>query len=273
LLHRALALGWAPAHDLLQLQQDILHQSQMLVHDDQRPTITVRTLGADQIFLNGKPIDLGWQKAREVFFYLLAHRTGVALDRLREEIWPDLSVERSKEALRSAIYQLRSVLPRDLIVLQNRQTYLIDSNVAHIDYDVERFLLLSNGREEKINELFEVVHLYRGHYLPSTSNDWSTACRTMCEQRYLQVLHLLGREYEQAGDYSDALEFYRRILAINMFEEGAHAGVMRCQIELGNRAAAIQQYKQLRELLDNELGIDLDKESDVELLYSRILAS
>jgi two-component SAPR family response regulator len=71
--------------------------------------------------------------------------------------------------------------------------------------------------------------------------------------------------------YADALNLYRRILAIDDLDEAAHAGVMRCQMLLGNRAAAIGQYQTLRRALDEELGLDVERTSEVEQLYRRIL--
>jgi len=66
---------------------------------------------------------------------------------------------------------------------------------------------------------------------------------------------------------------YRRILEQEPFDELAHAGMMRCYLELGNRAAAIEHYRAFRTNLHDELGIDLDSSSEIELLYARILNS
>ncbi len=95
--------------------------AQGLVQNDQRLVVTVRTLNVDQIIFNGQPVDIGWHKAREVLYYLLAHPDGETIDVLREAIWTDLKPQRSRDALRSAIYQLRDALPREFIELHGRQ--------------------------------------------------------------------------------------------------------------------------------------------------------
>ena len=271
LLRRAQSAGWERAADWAQRHHDLLLAAQSLRQDDQRPILTVRTLGTDQILLDGQPVEIGWLKAREVFYYLLTHPDGTTPEALREAIWPDLPPERSRGALKTAIYQLRSALPRELIELHNRQFYRINRQVARIDYDVERFLeILETGATDQ-EGLFEAIDLYRGPYLPSTDSLWSHSLRTLLEQRYIHVLRSAAGQCERHGAYQDALTLYTRILAEDPLDESAHAGVMRCQIALGNRAAAIGQYHALRRILDEELGLDPERTSEAEQLYHRIL--
>ncbi|NJO84634.1 MAG: tetratricopeptide repeat protein [Blastochloris sp.] len=274
MLRRA-AAGWAPAHEWLQRQQDMTVSARLIEQDDQRPSLAIRTLGIDQILLDGQLVALGWAKAREVLYYLLAHSKGASIEDLCEVIWPDLVAERSREALRSAVYQLRSLLPRELIVLHRRQIYQIDRTVVRLEYDVERFEALfetlDERRDDQCEALFEAISLYRGSYLPTTDNTWSTALRTHLERRYLQALAMLAAHTERERDFDEAIVLYQRVLAMDAFDEAAHVGIMRCHVGRGNRAAAIQQYHTLRRLLDEELGLDLAADSDAERLYRRIL--
>lgn len=273
ILRRAHAAGWERAAEWLQRHQDILLASRMISHDDQRPVLVVRTLGTDQISLNGNTTEIGWQKAREVFYYLLAHPDGATSEALREAIWPDLSPQRSRGTLKTAIYQLRLALPRELIELHGRQTYRVNRDMVHIDYDLERFLTLLDTRADDPEKLLEAIDLYRGLYLPWSENNWSSSLRAYLEQRYLHTLRFAAEWCEQHEAYPDALIIYQRILTVDAMDEAAHAGVMRCQVALGNRAAAIDQYRFLRRILDEELGLELGRTSEVEQLYHRILAA
>jgi two-component SAPR family response regulator len=251
----------------------MLAVAQSLRHDGSHALLVVRTLGLDQITLNGRPLDLGWLKAREVFYYLLQHRDGASTDMLREAIWPDLGREASRNALKTAIYQLRSSLPRELIDLQGRHMYVINREAADIDYDVEQLLERLDLRGNDVERLWEALDLYRGPYLPWSDNEWSNRVRFDLEQRYLHALRKSAKQVEERHDYLDALMLYRRLLAIDMLDEAAHAGVMRCQIAVGNRAAAISQYQVARRLLDEELGIEPGDTSEIEQLYHSILTT
>jgi ATP/maltotriose-dependent transcriptional regulator MalT/DNA-binding SARP family transcriptional activator len=272
LIRRAAATGWKPAADWLHRQQHMLVAAQMIDQDDSRPVMAVQTLGVDQILLNGQPIQLGWFKAREVFYYLLAHPDGATIDRLCEVIWPALPGERSRETLRTAIYQLRSSLPRDLIVLQGRQVYQINRNIVRLDYDVERFLKILDAHPDDPEAILEAIDRYHGLYLACADNQWYISQRSYLEQRYLRALHTAATHYEALGAHIDALTLYERVLLVDKLDEASHVGIMRCQIALNKRAAAISQYHLLRRLLDDELGLDLGSSSEAEQLYRQILA-
>lgn len=273
LVTRAASFGSAHAADWLQRHQDLRLAAQLLTQDEQRPVLVVRTLGMDKIILNGQPVDIGWHKAREVFYYLFAHPEGCSIDTLREAIWPDLGAERSSDALRSAIYQLRSSLMRELITLHGRQVYRINRDIVHIDYDVERFLQALDASANDEEALIEAFSLYNGPYLVSTDNQWCAALRTHLEWRYLQTHHIVAGRYVAKNRYAEALPLYQQILAVDALDEAASAGLMRCYMALGNRAAAINQYQELRKLLDNELGLDPELASEVEQLYRQLLAA
>ncbi len=271
-LRYAQMAGWKQATVWYERHADIHLAAQMIEHTDQRPVLVIRTLGSDQILVNGQATAIGWLKAREVLYYLLAHPDGATPEELREAIWPDLHGERSRGALKTAIYQLRSALPPDVIELQRRQIYRLNPDAAHIDYDVARFLRLLDTLNDDREKLFAALDLYRGLYLPWSDNHWSVGLRTYLEQRYLQALRLAAEQCLQQQIYAEALLLYQRILAVDAMDEAAHAGIMRCHLALGNRAAAIEQYRDICRIFDQELGLELGSSSEVAQLYQQILA-
>jgi ATP/maltotriose-dependent transcriptional regulator MalT len=273
LLRLAETAGWRRATEWLQRHQDLLLAAQAIGANDQRPHVVVRTLGADQVLLDGQPVAIGWQKAREIFYYLLAHPDGATPDELGELIWPDLTPERSRGALKTAIYQLRAKLPRDLIELPGRQRYRINRSIAQITYDVERFMAILEAQPVDLDALRDALDLYRGPYLAQSDSAWCDGLRADLEQRYLHALQYVAGQYERQNRHANAVVLYRRILAVDQLNEAAYAGLMRCQIAQGNRAAAIDQYHTLRRLLDSELGLDPGQASEVEQLYQQILAA
>ncbi|MBC8163137.1 MAG: tetratricopeptide repeat protein [Roseiflexaceae bacterium] len=271
LLRRAQTLEWARASDWIQRQQVLRSTAATMHHDDGRQQLAVQTLGGDQIQIDGNAIALGWLKAREVFYYLLAHPAGATPEALREAVWPDLAAENSRGALKSAIFQLREALPRDMIELHNRQRYRVNRTLIWLDFDVEQFLQLLDARNGSTDTLFTAVDLYRGPFLPWSDNIWSAEIRSRLEQRYLSALHRAAEQCLVEARHIDALTLFQSILAADPLDEAAHAGVMRCLIALGNRAAAIKQYRSLQRLLDEELGLDIESTSEINTLYQRIL--
>ena len=271
ILRRALAAGWQRAAVWLSIQHDMLLVGQTLHQQDGRPRLGVRTLGIDQITLDSQPVQIGWLKARELLYYLLVHPQGASSPVLCEAIWPDLSPERASETLRAAIYQLRLRLPRDLITIHRRHAYQLNRADFHVEYDVERFLSLLDAHADDPETLAEALDLYHDHYLVSMDSQWIVGQRTYLEQRYLKTLRLVAHHWETSAIADDALLLYERILQIDPLNETAHAGIMRCQIALGSRASAISQYYEARRRFDEELGLELGRDSEIEQLYRRIL--
>ena len=276
-LHRPSLIRWAvqaqypPATSWTQHHIEIRQIAQTLIRGDQRSSLIVRTLGVDQIILNNQHVQLGWHQARELFYYLLAHPTGVTGDELAEAIWPQSTPKASRETLKMAIYRLRSALCPQLIELHQRKIYQINREVVRLDYDVERFLLIIDKQADDLEALLEAIELYTGPYLPLTDLPWATNQRTLLEQRYQHALRLAAFHCEKEALFSDALTLYKCMIALDGFDEAAHAGMMRCFIALGNRAAAIAQYQALRRTLNEELGLYPEATSEVEQLYARIL--
>jgi ATP/maltotriose-dependent transcriptional regulator MalT/DNA-binding SARP family transcriptional activator len=269
LLRFAQAAGWSQALIWRHQQQNVLVLGQMLSANDHRPLLIVRSLGSEQILVDGQPVEIGWARAREVLHFLLANPAGGSTDLLREAIWPELPADQSRGALKTAVYQLRKVLPADLIGLQGRQTYKIDRSSVRVDYDLDRFCELSASND--VDLLHEAIDLYQGSFLPSSENAWSASMRAYLEQSYLSAIQRAAISAEHHGAHAEALVLYRRILATDPLQETAHSAVMRCQLALNNRAAAIEQYHALRKLLHKELGLDISPASEAASLYQKVL--
>lgn len=270
MMGRAATAGWSRTAEWTERHRDMRRASRNLGPGDPRPLIAVRALGSDQIFLNGAEVQIGWSKAREVLCYLLQHPQGGTPDALHTAIWPEESREKSR-TVKDAIYALRSALPRELIVFHGRQFYRLNPEVAQIEYDVATFNALLDRAEDDPQARLAALELYGGAFLPTSDSEWSQNVRTQLEARYLQALHQAAEQREHHGSHAESVMLYQRILTFDSFDEAAHAGIMRCYLALGNRAAAVEQYHALRRYLHDELGLDLDQSSEVEQLYTRIL--
>jgi LuxR family transcriptional regulator, maltose regulon positive regulatory protein len=271
LLRRAVGAGWPPAEEWLRRQQEMRSAAAEIERGDHEHLLAVSTLGVDRVTLNGRSVEIGWLKAREVFYYLLTHPEGATSDTLREAIWPDLPHEASRNALKTAIYQLRGALPRELIELQGRLTYRLNREAIYVASDCERFVELVTAGADDLDALQEAIDLYNGPFLPWSDNSWCREARAQLEQRHHHALHRAAARSRAAGLHADALALYQRLVSADRLDEAAHAGVMRAQLALGNRAAAMAQYHELRRALDEELGLTPDGDSEVEQLYRAIL--
>lgn len=270
-VRQAQAAGWERGGAWLQQYHALEVEAEAIAPHDERPVLAVRTLGADQIAIDGMPLDIGWNNAREVLYHLLMHPDGSTPEVLREAIWPHLTPERSRSTLKNAIFQLRSRLPQGALDLHRRQAYRIDGSVVRINHDVQRFLTLLGAAGSDPERYLDALDLYGGPFLPRSESHWCQSMRSALHHRYIGALRQVAQHFEHRGAYGEALAQWQRYLADEPLDEAAHTGVMRCQLGVGNRAAAVQQYQRLRELLYSELGLDLDPASEAEELYHQLL--
>jgi DNA-binding SARP family transcriptional activator len=142
---------------------------------------------------------------------------------------------------------------------------------VRLEYDAERFGELLDRLDDSPEALDEAIALYNGPFLPQYDALWCASRRTQLEERYAQALQAAARRYEEQRSFGEALLLYRQLVGANALHEPAHAGVMRCHFALGNRAAAIAQYRELCRLLDEEMGLDPVPTSEAALLFHTIL--
>ena len=214
--------------------------------------------------------DLG-QSGRLLACYLFefAGRTH-RRERLADVFWPDLDSERAGSALNTAIWRIRKLLSldgsgrcgRQLItsgndlVLETLPSISIDTHL--LQRAIKRALSLSSGvlGREMAAELDSAVDFYGGPFLDGDDADWILQERErlhcLCIRGLIELMRYSARQESLEG----ALEYGRRILAIDALRESIQRDVMLLLVLNGQRADAIQNFQKLRELLKDELGIE-----------------
>jgi len=88
--------------------------------------------------------------------------------------------------------------------------------------------------------------------------------------RFVRALTELGAAAERAGDWTDAIDVYRRGLEADNLAESIYRGLMRALAATGNHAEALAAFRRCRELLSIVLGLKPSQET--ERLYRDIVA-
>lgn len=86
---------------------------------------------------------------------------------------------------------------------------------------------------------------------------------------YLQALRSLASLLQGNGRTAEALEWLQLLAQEEPLSEEAHLQLMECYTALGNRNAALQQYRTMAQLLEEELGLEPSQEA--QDLYRRLL--
>lgn len=221
-------------------------------------------------------------RAKEIFGYLAVHR-GAAVPRevLAGLIARDTSTERSRKALRQALWNLRAALVgangRDashVLRVSDGWVELLTEDVWLDLVEFERAAVRRTPTEpasaprSDAKRWAQAVELYRGDLLQGWYQDWCLEERERLRQIYLETLDALVAACESNHDVNAGVEYAVRALHTDPARECTHRALMRLYCLSGDRAAAVRQYEQCEKILRTELGIEPDDET--KALYRSI---
>lgn len=113
------------------------------------------------------------------------------------------------------------------------------------------------------------MELYRAPFLGMEADaPWAIGYRERLRNALVRVVQALAHHFETQGKWQCAAEHYRRGIAADPLFEQFHRGLMRCHINLGERAEALSIYRSLKRTLSVVLGIQ--PASETEAVYQSL---
>jgi predicted ATPase/DNA-binding SARP family transcriptional activator len=224
--------------------------------------LRVHALRRARVEVAGRPLgseDWTYAKPRELLYLLLTRPDSTKAD-IGLALWPDANARELRSSFHTCMKHLRRALGDRELVLFREGGYRIDRS-ARLWYDVDHFeaaagdSLDAEPTAPAIPALAEAADRYPGDFLVDLAvGDWATAPRQRLRRRHERVMLTLGRLLVRERRYAEAAETFARLVEHEPLLEVAHRGLMRCHAAMGNRARALQQYQELVDLLDSQLG-------------------
>jgi ATP/maltotriose-dependent transcriptional regulator MalT/DNA-binding SARP family transcriptional activator len=230
--------------------------------------VRVRALGPLGIECDDAPVRFGAKaqlKPLELLKVLVAspRHTIAARDVLRW-LWPQADTEGARAALDVAVHRLRKLLGDEAaLALAGGKLQLapelvwVDASAFETWLDEAQRTLDAQPQLLAASRLAERLFAdYRG---PLFGDDdpmpWSVALRERLHGKFLQLTGSLGRFHERHEAWRQAEQVYERGLAQDSIAEEFYRGLIRCQLALGEPAAAMQTFRRCREILSVVLGV------------------
>ena len=232
--------------------------------------LTVSMLGEMSFSVDGSVIksDLG-QAGRLLACYLFEfsgrmHRR----ERLADLFWRDADPDKARSALNTAIWRIRKVLELgssgaarhlitigDNVMLEPSQSFRIDTH--RLESAFRRVLTTSSKSltDEEALTACSAVDEYKGPFLDGHDDEWILQERERIHCIFVRAAFALMRDAAIRGQLERALDFGRRILAMDPLRESVQRDVMLLLVLNGQRVDAIRTYKRLVQLLKSELNI------------------
>ncbi len=194
-------------------------------------------------------------------YLIMNRRNGCSARLLCEALWPDMDSDDPYNAIKSAVYRLRSTLScvglRELI-MASHGTFVLNPEYSIIT-DIDRFdeacrKIGAATKPENLKRLYQsVMSLYRGSLLSGhDSFQWILPKAVYYQNKYLQLLKDYIGVLNQAKDYLEIQRIASEALTIDMQNGDIHFYMIQAILDQGNRSVARMQFRQAERFMDDE---------------------
>ena len=204
-----------------------------------------------------------------VLCYLILNRQyPQCREKLASVFWDNYPTAVSKKYLRNAIWRLRQSLQsigvpvEDYIFISEDTLSFVTSGQCWLDTEAFESTIGEyrdvSGQElnpQQAQAMETATGLFVGDLLEGIYEDWCLLDRERLSLLYMNALSKLMVFHECKGAYERGLACGERILARDHTRETVHRQMMQLYWRMGDRNAALAQYKRCAQILREELGI------------------
>jgi DNA-binding SARP family transcriptional activator len=247
--------------------------------------LSVTLLGGASFSADGTLVRSDLGPAGRLLAYYLLEFTGRVhrRERLADLFWGDTAPDKARAALNTAIWRIRKILELaskgaarhlvtvgDDVILEHCQSIQVDTH--QLESASRRILYRGGGAvptDGDIHDICDTVGGYAGPFLDGHDADWVLQERERLHCLFVRSAFELMRNAATRRQYESALDFGRRILAIDPLRESIQRDMMVLLVLNGQRAEAIRTYQRLVQLLTSEL--DIEPMPETKRLHQAIL--
>lgn len=243
-------------------------------------------LGPPRVELDGDSVNIKRRKALAMLIYLAVNGQAYSRDALATLFYPDHSQSRARAYLRRDLAVLNTSLAGDWFEA-DRETVQFNED-GDLWLDVARFracLAECHSHDHPphlpcagcLPLLSEAVELYRDDFLAGFTlrdcpefDDWQFFQAESLRQQLATALERLVQGCEQQDRPEAAIPHARRWVALDPLHESAQRALIQLYDRSGQTSAALRQYEEYAALLEEELG--LPPEEETQTVYEAIKA-
>ncbi|MGH3126659.1 MAG: AfsR/SARP family transcriptional regulator [Gaiellaceae bacterium] len=221
-----------------------------------------RVLGPLEVLDDGRPLDLGAPRQRALFAFLLLHANEVvSTDRLAEALWPEGIPRTAAKAIQVYVSALRKALGTARDLLETRGSgYVLRVAPDELDLrEFERLLASASGEdaEARVATLRTALALWRGAPLADFAYESfvQPEAARLGELRQHAVEGRIEAELDLGGGPELVAEL-QVLVGAHPLQERPRMLLMRALYRAGRQSEALDVYREGKQLLDEDLGLD-----------------
>ena len=233
--------------------------------------------GPPQLKQDGQLLKIDARKTVALLAYLAVSGASQSRETLCTLLWPDLEPRRAQNVLRRNLSTLNKTLDGQWLIVEQDLIRLDGETDVWCDVALFR-RLVQNWQDHDhdqpdigdacLDDLAEAAALYRDNFLAgfgvrSSPNfdDWQMLETEKLKRELAFVLERLVKGYRERWEFDQAINQAQRWLALDPLNEPAHRQLMLLYAEKGDRSAALRQYQECLQILDEELGVPPEPET------------
>src|SRR5690606_36420233 len=235
----------------------------------ERASLTIRLLGGFSLAgPAGESIDLPGAMPKALLALLaMSARAPMSRDRAIGLLWPERAESQARHSLRQCLSVLRSAIGPHVEATPTTLT------LGRATVDAVEFERLVDARDSASR--MAAIDRYAGPLLDGfvvrapAFEEWVVAERQRLHERAVEAMYAAARAAADAGSVDSALDLARRLLRLQPWHEQGSLLAIRMLTNLGERGAAMQQYRTLARVLEREFDTSPSVETEAE--YRAIL--
>ena len=195
-------------------------------------------------------------------------------EQLSDILWPEADGYSAHRAFSTALYRLRQLVEIPNLIQVSDGKVTIDKCMCFVDcwaFDKMATDMLpsinSKGMifnlEKNMLKLEKAISYYRGDYLQL--EDWGAPViseRERLRGLFVQLIEIMGMRLEEENSWQNAIQLYKRGLAIDEFVEKFYQRLMICYSSLGQKADALVIFDRCRKILFSAYGVEPNKKTN-----------
>ncbi|MBI9104617.1 MAG: hypothetical protein JEY99_19530 [Spirochaetales bacterium] len=237
--------------------------------------LEIYTLGKFQVFIEGEEISSsllsGQKRVMDLLKFLIVFRkNGVMKERIYELFWPRYSYKSARDNLNTIIYRLRKMMgdSREFLITDvNNIRFNPDCTSIDVDRFLDNLILAQKAdSDEKVAlamKLYrECISMYPGDFLKGDLYyDFIRDERENLQNKYRGGLFRMIQLSLDSAEYSEALEWAKKLIESDPLCEAAYRLLMICSSFVGSRSEIPRIFDKLNKKLQTYYKIQADEKT------------
>lgn len=219
--------------------------------------IEVKLFGDMQVKKNGEIIVFPFKKTAILFAYLMIYKK-VERHEIAHILWENVDESEIRKNLRNALYTLRKIIDSEIIKSDGNKYLYLNPDYEYVcDYD----LFITSKDSKMIVKMFD--NFLNNHKLDNNNNyrKWINVITNELLNIYIFACDKLIYSYLDNNDIDHALDILLKKVDHYIYDEVAYREIMNIYLEKKEYDKAIEAYRKISYLLNNELKINCDIET------------